>query len=149
MLKIIPTSPTTSRPPRFVCAHLLDINRKASKRGASYRDGYSHKLERRLLSLDLHTRRLGLGYIELRMAKRAAKHVVFSQSKGKWFVKTSGQTIAARSRGYNTQKEAVVAARSVAKKERSALVIHGRDGRIRDVDTYSREASAKKLVPSR
>lgn len=41
-------------------------------------------------------------------------------------------------RGYKTQREAVAAARKLIKaKDGGEIVVHGRDGRIRGVDTYA------------
>jgi hypothetical protein len=78
------------------------------------------------------------------MAK--AKHVLYSGDK--WVVKTQGRAVSQSTGSYRTQREAVVAARALAKKAGGDLVIHGRDGRIRDVDSYRTDASADKLIPS-
>lgn len=62
------------------------------------------------------------------------QHVV-PHSKG-WAVKTAGgktRKVCA------TQKEAIKNARSVAKNQRSELVIHNRKGRIRERNTYGRD----------
>jgi len=40
---------------------------------------------------------------------------------------------------YPTQKDAVEAARRIAINEQSEMVIHGRDGRIRERDSYGRD----------
>ena len=40
---------------------------------------------------------------------------------------------------HKTQAEATVAARRIAKKNESELLIHGRNGRIRDRRTYGRD----------
>jgi len=37
------------------------------------------------------------------------------------------------------EKEAIAAARQIAVKQRSELLIHGRDGRIREKNTYGRD----------
>jgi len=39
---------------------------------------------------------------------------------------------------YKTQKEAIAKAREIAFKNKVALVIHGKDGRIRDYSSYGR-----------
>lgn len=38
-----------------------------------------------------------------------------------------------------TQAEAITAARGIATNQRSEVVIHGRDGRIRDRDSYGND----------
>jgi hypothetical protein len=40
---------------------------------------------------------------------------------------------------YETQKEAISHARTQAQRERVEVVIHGRDGRIRDSDSYGND----------
>jgi hypothetical protein len=81
------------------------------------------------------------------MAKRAAKHVIYNGDK--WVIKTQGRPVAKSAREFVTQREAVENARALAKKDGSELVIHGRDGRIRDVDSYTSNASVDKLIPTR
>lgn len=54
-------------------------------------------------------------------------------SNGAWAVKKEG----ARAETYRTQGEAIKAARTTAKKAKSGqLVVHARDGRIREHETY-------------
>ncbi len=52
---------------------------------------------------------------------------------GKWAVKGDGNRRATKVA--ETQKQALKVAREIARKQGSDVVIHGRDGRIRD-DTY-------------
>lgn len=40
---------------------------------------------------------------------------------------------------HTTQKGAIDVAKEIAKNQRSELVIHGRDGRIRDKDSYGND----------
>ena len=40
---------------------------------------------------------------------------------------------------HDTQSEAIDAARDIAKNNRSEVVIHGRDGKIRDKDSYGND----------
>ncbi|MEQ5306992.1 DUF2188 domain-containing protein [Providencia huaxiensis] len=40
---------------------------------------------------------------------------------------------------YRTQEDARLAAREIAKNQKSEVVIHGRDGRIRDKDSYGND----------
>jgi hypothetical protein len=65
------------------------------------------------------------------MAK-ANQHVVPGQ-RG-WAVRKSGASRA--SRIFGTRRDAVTYARQLAQKEGSELYIHGRDGTIRERDTY-------------
>lgn len=65
---------------------------------------------------------------------KAKQHVVPSQSGG-WAVRRSGASRARRV--FETQSDAVAYARDVARKERSNLYIHDRDGTVRHRDTYS------------
>jgi len=67
-------------------------------------------------------------------AKRIRLFVVPQSSA--WALREVGDTRA--SRIYKTQREAVAAARKLLKeKEGGEIVVHGRDGRIRGVDTYA------------
>jgi len=51
-----------------------------------------------------------------------------------WAVRAEGSTRATSL--HNSQREAVEAARKLAKEAATQLVIHGRDGRIRERDSY-------------
>ena len=62
-------------------------------------------------------------------------HVV--PKDGKWSVRRTGSS---RSSGiYNTQREAVEKAMQIARNQHVELYIHGRDGRIRERNSYSRD----------
>jgi len=65
----------------------------------------------------------------------ANQHVV--PSNGQWQVKRQGSEKATKN--FETQKQAIDYARSIAIKQQSELVIHGRDGRIRDKDSYGND----------
>jgi len=54
-----------------------------------------------------------------------------------WAVKKEGNTRATSV--HDTQKGAQQAAIPIAKQERSEVVTHGRDGRIRDSDSYGND----------
>ncbi|MEK6281467.1 MAG: DUF2188 domain-containing protein [Acidobacteriota bacterium] len=56
---------------------------------------------------------------------------------GGWAVRTEGSSRARSIHG--SQREAIEAARKLAKEAAMQLVIHGRDGRIRERDSYSQE----------
>jgi hypothetical protein len=60
------------------------------------------------------------------------QHVV--PRNGKWAVKGDGRERATRVVG--TQQEAIEVARRIARNQGSDVVIHGRDGKIRDKDSY-------------
>ena len=62
-------------------------------------------------------------------------HVV--PQEGKWAVVREGGSRA--SSVHPTQREAIDAGRGMAQRSRSELVIHRRDGRIRDSDSYGND----------
>jgi len=63
-----------------------------------------------------------------------SKHVVPNKDGG-WSVKTNGTTISHQ----RTQKDAIAVANSVAKSDRSEVVIHGRYGKIRDKNSFGND----------
>ncbi len=62
---------------------------------------------------------------------------VISRSDGKWSVRKTGEGRA--SRVFSNQRDAISFARSVAKSSKSEMIIHSRDGRIRDSDSYGQD----------
>jgi hypothetical protein len=66
------------------------------------------------------------------MAKRG-QHVVPDGSGG-WAVRKAGSSKASRT--FRTQDAAITRARTLAKKQRTELYVHGRDGKIRTRDSY-------------
>lgn len=68
------------------------------------------------------------------------QHVV--PRKEGWAVKTAGASKA--SKVYTTEKAAIVAATAKAKKDKSELYIHGRDGRIRERNSYGNDPKRRK-----
>lgn len=56
---------------------------------------------------------------------------------GRWQVKGEGNVKA--SHVFDTQKEAIDAARTIANNQNSELFIHGKDGRIRDRDSHGHD----------
>ena len=69
------------------------------------------------------------------MAKKRNQHVV--PAKDGWAVKGAGSQKATKV--FDTQREAIEKAREIAKNQQSELLIHGRDGRIREKNTYGRD----------
>lgn len=63
------------------------------------------------------------------------QHVV--PRDGKWSVRRTGSDRVTRT--YTTQREAIDAARKIAQNQGTELYIHGRDGRIRERDSYGRD----------
>ena len=66
---------------------------------------------------------------------RRAQHVV--PRDGKWAVRKTGSDRVTRR--FDTQREAIEAARELAKKQGTELYIHGKDGRIRERDSYGED----------
>ena len=69
------------------------------------------------------------------MSKGKNQHV--TPLGGGWQVKGAGNEKATRIT--ETQKEAINVAKSIAQNQRSEVVIHGRDGKIRDKDSYGND----------
>ncbi len=63
------------------------------------------------------------------------QHVV--PNKGKWSVRRAGATRASGT--YTTQQEAIDKAKDIAQNQRTELYIHGRDGRIRERNSYGND----------
>jgi uncharacterized protein YdaT len=70
------------------------------------------------------------------------KNVHVVPHAGGWAVKKEGNTRATSV--HDTQKDAQKAAIPIAKHERSEVVTHGRDGRIRDSDSYGNDSNPPK-----
>lgn len=72
----------------------------------------------------------------------AVQHVV--PNNGQWQVKRENSTRATKN--FNTQKEAISYARNIAINQQSELVIHGRNGQIRDKDSYGNDPYPQYLL---
>ena len=70
------------------------------------------------------------------MSKRNP-HIVPRSDVGGWAVQREGAGRA--SSLHDTQAEAIAEGRRMAQNERSELFIHGRDGRIRDRDSFGND----------
>ncbi len=64
-----------------------------------------------------------------------AQHVV--PRDGAWAVRRTGSMRVTQT--FDTQKEAISAARRLARDQATRLYIHGQDGRIRERETYERD----------
>ena len=74
------------------------------------------------------------------MAK-ASKHVVPSPSGG-WAVKTAGASRVGKT--FDTQAKAIEYGRDAARKTQTELYIHGRDGTIKNKNSYGKDPSPPK-----
>ena len=81
----------------------------------------------------------GLSQLSETMVKKR-QHVIYSD--GKWSVRRAGAARASRT--FATQQEAIEKALELARREKSEVYVHGRDGRIRERSTYSRDPSPPK-----
>ncbi|WP_423925785.1 DUF2188 domain-containing protein [Candidatus Palauibacter sp.] len=70
------------------------------------------------------------------MTRKRNQHVV--PAKDGWAVKPAGSPKATKV--FETQREAIERGREIARNQRSELLIHGRDGRIREKNTYGRDS---------
>ena len=69
------------------------------------------------------------------MTRKRNQHVV--PTKGGWAIKREGSPKATKV--FDTQQEAIERGREIAKNQRSELLIHRRDGKIRKKNTYGRD----------
>lgn len=66
---------------------------------------------------------------------RKGQHVV--PHSGKWSVKKAGSSKATST--HTTQAEAIKAATEIAKNQKTELYIHGKDGRIRERNSFGND----------
>lgn len=66
---------------------------------------------------------------------RKGQHVV--PNGDKWSIRKAGSERASGT--FATQKEAVENAKKIAKKQKTELYIHGKDGRIRERNSYGKD----------
>lgn len=69
------------------------------------------------------------------MAKKPSQHVV--PHRDGWAVKKAGASRATVVK--ETQEEAMTKAKEVAKNQEAELMIHGRDGKIREKNSYGKD----------
>jgi len=74
------------------------------------------------------------------MPKRGDVHVV--PDEGQWQVKVEGLPLAPTT--YRTQAEARDAGRELARNTQAELLVHGRDGKIRERNTYGHDPRTSK-----
>lgn len=67
---------------------------------------------------------------------KKSQHVVKS-SDGGWAIKKGGSSKATKI--YETQKEAIVHGREIAKSQRAEFYIHGKDGKILEKNSYGND----------
>jgi hypothetical protein len=67
--------------------------------------------------------------------QRKGQHVV--PSNGGWAVRKAGSARATST--HATQEEAISAATEIARNQKTELYIHGRDGRIRERNSYGQD----------
>lgn len=65
--------------------------------------------------------------------KKNSQHIV-KDHKGGWVVKKGGAAKATKH--FDTQEEAIKRGRQIAKNQKAEFYIHGKDGKIRDKDSY-------------
>lgn len=68
------------------------------------------------------------------------QHVV--PRKGRWAVRKDGAERVTRH--YDTQREAIDAAREFARNQRTEVYVHGQDGRIRERNSYGNDPFPQK-----
>ena len=69
--------------------------------------------------------------------KKPSVHVVPDKRSGKWPVKHAGSKRPIKV--FDTQREAERFGRELARKEKTEFVLHGRDGKIREKDSYGND----------
>ena len=69
------------------------------------------------------------------MSRRHDVHVTKVTGGSRWKVSQGGSNLST----HNTQGNAIMRGRSVARRNAAELVIHGRDGRIRSKDSYGKD----------
>lgn len=72
----------------------------------------------------------------------ATKDVHVAQQGGKWAVKEEGSQQATST--HRTQTAAIDAGRATAKRNRSELLVHGKNGKVRLKRTYGRDPRRSK-----
>jgi hypothetical protein len=70
-----------------------------------------------------------------RAVERKGQHVV--PNKGDWSVKKAGASKASST--HSTQADAIRVATQIAKNQKTELYIHGKDGRIRERNSYGHD----------
>lgn len=69
------------------------------------------------------------------MSEKKGHHVV--PDGGKWSVRKAGAAKASAT--FETQAEAVIRGKELAQRQRTELYVHGRDGRIRERNSFGRD----------
>lgn len=74
------------------------------------------------------------------MARASGQHVV--PNGDRWSVRSSGASKAFKT--FATQAQAIAIATEIARKHKTELYIHGRDGRIRERNSYGNDLHPSK-----
>jgi hypothetical protein len=69
------------------------------------------------------------------MSAKKGQHVV--PAPDGWSVRKAGSSRATRT--YSTQQDAISAATQIARNQRTEVYVHGRDGRIRERNSYGND----------
>lgn len=65
------------------------------------------------------------------------KNIHIVPNSGQWGIKKDGSERISES--FKTQKKAIKKGRSIARRDKTELFIHGRDGQIRERDSYGND----------
>ena len=76
------------------------------------------------------------------MPKGKDQHVVPNKERGGWDVQ--GENSQRSTQHFDTQKEAIERAKEIAKNQKSEVIIHKKDGTIRDKDSYGNDPNPPK-----
>lgn len=71
------------------------------------------------------------------MTKKISQHIVKNPDGG-WAVKKGGSSKATKI--YKTKEEAIEQGKTIAKKQKAELYIHGQDGRIQNKNSYGKDS---------
>lgn len=69
--------------------------------------------------------------------KSRSTHVVPNKERGGWDIKAGGGERSVKH--FEKQKDAIDRARQISRNKETELVIHGRDGRIREKDSHGKD----------